>query len=303
MGQLEEMNLFIRVVEAGGISRAAEQLGIAKSAVSRQLMHLETRLGVSLLNRTTRRSRLTEAGEDYYERAVKIVDDVSELNALTTDANCALEGSINFAAPLSFGLCHLTAAIDDFVRQNPRIRINIDFSDRQIDLIEEGFDLAFRIAKLKDSSLIARKVCPIRIILCASPDYLRAHGTPATPQDLQQHRLLQYHGSGANVWKLLDDEGNEHSVNVSAAITANNGDFLKEMAITGHGIIASPTFICWRAVTAGTLVPIMRDYNLPQLNGYALYPGNRYLSRRVRTLIDFLAGRFGTDPYWDRDIR
>jgi DNA-binding transcriptional LysR family regulator len=302
MGQLENMNVFIRVVEAGGISRAADQLGLAKSAVSRRLVDLETRLGVRLLNRTTRKSSLTEIGKSYYERAIKVVDDVAELNTLAADSNTSLEGTINLAAPLSFGLCHLSTAIDAFIKQHPELTINIDFSDRQVDLVEEGLDLAFRIADLKDSSLIARKISPIKIILCGSPDYLKKHGIPKIPNDLKKHRLLHYNVSGSSTWKLTDNKGKQHSINVHAKIIANNGDFLKDMAIAGHGIVCSPTFISWKALATGDLIPVLSDYKLPQPNAYAVYPQTRYLSQRTRILIDFLVDRFGNNPYWDQNL-
>ena len=303
MGQLEDMNVFIHVVDAGGISRAADQMNLAKSAVSRRLVELETRLGVRLLNRTTRTSSLTEAGRSYYERAIKIVNDVAELNALTEDANIALEGTINLAAPLSFGLCHLSSAINAFIKQHPKLTININFSDRQVDLVEEGLDLAFRIAALKDSNLIARKLSPIKLVLCASPDYLEKRGTPKTPHDLKLHQLLHYNLSSSSTWKLTDKQGKQHSINVSAHIIANNGDFLKDMAIAGHGIVMAPTFIAWKAIASGELVPILSDYEPPRLNAYAVYPQTRYLSQRTRVLIDFLAERFGDNPYWDQHIK
>lgn len=294
--------MFVRVVDAGGISRAAEQLGLAKSAVSRRLADLETRLGVKLLNRTTRKSSLTEAGQSYYERAIKIIDDVIELNTLTTDANNALEGTINLAVPLSFGLSHLSKAIDLFIKQNPKLVINLNFSDRQVDLIEEGLDLAFRIGDLKDSSLIARKISPIKIILCASPEYLKQYGTPKIPGDLKNHRLLHYNVPGKSQWKLEDKQGTQHIVNVSSNLIANNGDFLKDMAIAGHGIVSSPTFISWKAIAIGDLVPVLSDFKLPQANAYAVYPQTRYLSHRTRKLIDFLIDYFGENPYWDQGI-
>ena len=302
MGQLEDMNMFIRVVDAGGISRAADQLNLAKSAVSRRLVNLETRLGLRLLSRTTRTSSLTDAGRSYYERSIKIVNDVAELNALTEGSNIALEGTINLAAPLSFGLCHLSTAIDSFIKQHPGLNININFSDRQVDLVEEGLDLAFRIAELKDSNLIARKISPIRHILCASPDYLKKQGTPKKPGDLKFHQFLQYNLSSSLVWNLTDKQGKKHSINISAHMIANNGDFLKDMAVAGHGIVMTPTFISWKEIAKGELVPVLSDYNPPQLNAYAVYPQTRYLSQRTRVLIDFLVERFGNNPYWDQDI-
>lgn len=303
MGQLEDMQVFIRVVDAGGISRAAEQLGLAKSAVSRKLVDLESRLGVRLLNRTTRTSSLTEAGLAFYERSIKIVDDVAELNTLTNASKTTLEGTINLAAPLSFGLSHLAPALDLFLKQHPGLIININFSDRQVDLVEEGMDLAVRIAELKDSSLIARKLSPIRTLLCASPDYLREYGTPTTLDALKQHRLLHYNLSSLSSWKLIDKQGEQHVIPVSAKIIANNGDFLQDMAIAGHGIIMMPTFITWKAITAGKLVPVLPDYKPPQVNAYAVYPQKRYLSHRTKILIDFLVKQFGDKPYWDETIK
>ncbi len=302
MGQLEDINVFIRVVEAGGISRAAEQLNLAKSAVSRRLSDLESRVGVRLLNRTTRTSNLTEAGRNYYENAKKIVSDIAELDALTIESNIALEGTINLAAPLSFGLTHLAPAIDAFVKQHPGLTININFSDRQVDLVEEGMDLALRIANLKDSSLIARKIAPIRHLLCASADYLNKQGIPKTPDDLKTHRLLQYNLTDSPNWKLTDQQGKQHFINITAHINANNGDFLNDMAVAGHGIIMLPTFITWKAITNGELIPILTDYRPPQLYAYAMYPQTRYLSRRTRLFIDFLIERFGNYPYWDQKI-
>lgn len=302
MGQLEDMTMFVRVVEAGGISRAADQLDIAKSAISRRLSALETRLGVGLLNRTTRTSSLTEAGQNFYEHAVRIINDVDELNNVTKDSRCKLEGTLTLAAPLSFGLTHLSPAIDLFTKQHPNLSIDIDFSDRQIDLVEEGFDLAFRIANLEDSTLVARKICPIQLLLCASPDYLKENGIPETPADLKEHQYLRYKRPGKPVIKLKDKNNKEHSVKVSPKLTANNGDFLRDMAIAGHGIVTTPTFISWKALATGDLVPILTDYKLPQLNAYAVYPQTRYLSQRARVLIDFLVERFGDHPYWDQVI-
>jgi len=164
MGQFEQMQLFRRVVDAGGIGKAADQLGMAKSGVSRQLLALETRLGVRLINRTTRRSSLTEAGKAYYEGALKLIDDVVELDALTSDTGSSLKGTLRLAVPLSFGLCHLSTALDEFARGHPGLTLDIDFSDRIVDLAERGIDVAIRITELEDSSLQARRLCPIRIL-------------------------------------------------------------------------------------------------------------------------------------------
>ena len=300
MAQLEEMQNFVRVVEAGSISKAADQLGVAKSGVSRRLVDLETRLGVRLMNRTTRRSSLTEAGEAYYSRAARIIADVAELDSTTADTDASLVGKLRLAVPLSFGLCHLSPAIDEFARIHEALDIHVNFSDQHIDLVEQGVDLAIRIADLRDSRLQARRICPVRLLLCASPGYLEQKGRPETPDDLKAHDLLQYDiGAGSKV-TLSGKNGEEKVIHTRPRIIANNGDFLRDMAISGHGIILTPSFIAWEAVAAGDLEVILPDYCPPQRSAYAVYPQNRYLSRRARSFIDFLAERFGENPYWDQ---
>jgi DNA-binding transcriptional LysR family regulator len=302
MGQLEDMQVFIRVVEADGIGRAAEQLGIAKSAVSRRLSEMEKRLGALLINRTTRSSSLTEAGRSYYQQALKVVDQVAEMNSELQDADCAVAGTIRLAVPLSFGLLHLGPAIDLFMQQHPQLSILMDFSDRQVDIVEEGFDLALRIAELGDSSMQARRICPCRHVLAASPDYLERTGVPRTPQDLEQHQALIYSGSSTGQWTVSDTDGKRFSPGLKAAIIANNGDFLLQMACAGHGLVMLPTFIAWKALASGDLVRLLPGCSLPDLNAWFVYPRNRYLPRRVRLLMDFMVERFGDRPYWDQAI-
>ena len=247
MGQLEDMQVYVRVVEAGGIGNAAEQLGIAKSAVSRRLTELEARLGVSLISRTTRTSKLTEAGKQYYTRSLRVIDEVAELNSSTTNTETSLSGTLRLSAPLSFGLSHLTPALDDFAKDHPELTLDIDFSDHKTDLIAGGFDLAFRIGELDDSSLKARKISPIHTSISASPAYLEKHGTPKTPDDLKNHQVLRYALDDTNSWIFFDKAGKKYSVNTPAKIISNNGDFLCKMAISGHGVLVEPTFITWEA--------------------------------------------------------
>ncbi|SMF05877.1 transcriptional regulator, LysR family [Alteromonadaceae bacterium Bs31] len=299
MGQLEEMHVFVRVVEAGGLSKAAQQLGVAKSAISRRLKELEGRLGVELLHRTTRSSSLTEAGRQYYEGALAVLGDVAELNALTSDSNSQLEGKLHIAAPLSFGLAHLAPAVEEFAKAHSLLSMQLNFSDARIDVVEQGVDLALRIGELPDSSLRARKISPIRMCLCASPDYIRRRGTPKSHDDLLSHDLLRYDSPGGSQWRLLDQQELSHKLSFQPKFSANNGDFLRDMAIAGMGIIATPTFIVWQALREGSLVKIMDNYSLPLIHAYALYPATRYLSQRARLFIDFLVERFGDKPYWD----
>ena len=301
MGQLEEMRIYVRIVEAGGIGKAAEQLGLAKSGISRNLAALENRLGVQLINRTTRHTSLTGAGREYYEASVKLIGDVSELDALTANSETSLGGHLRLAVPLSFGLCHLSAAIDAYACEHPGLTFHIDFSDRLVDLVEQGVDLAIRITDLKDSSLKARRICPVRLRLCASPGYLEAHGTPRHPDDLKNHDILNYDISGGTALKLNDGHGNVQPVQTSSRMVANNGDFLRDMALAGHGIVLLPTFIVWKSLADGELISVLESCVPATLSAWAVYPQTRYLSQRARLFIDFLIERFGDRPYWDND--
>jgi len=303
MGQLEDMDTFVRIIDAGGISRAANQLGIVKSAVSRRLVDLEVRLGVQLLNRSTRKSSLTEAGQQYYERAVQILSNVAAINRTTSDAKTILTGRLKISAPLSFGLLHLTPIINEFADLHPDLIVHMDFNDRQVDLIDEGYDIAIRIAELKDSSLMARKLAPIRRILCASPDYIERMGLPTKPADLKNHNLLHYVNTQNTTWHLSGPDDRKHVITLPAKMVANNGDFLKNAAIYGHGIILSPTFIVWKEILSGTLVTLLDDYCCSALNAYAIYPQTRHLPHRVRRFIDFLVNKFSSKPYWDESMQ
>ena len=299
MGQLEDMAMFVRIVEAGSITKAAEQLNIAKSAVSRRLKELETRLGSQLISRTTRQSNLTQAGEQYYQKVSNILNEVDALNEASSGAPTRIEGTLKMTAPLSFGLLHLKDIIDEYANQHPNLNFELDFSDRHTDLVEEGFELAIRIGEMQDSSYQAKRISLIRHTLCASPEYLDKMGTPKTVEDLADHEFLQYSLSKSNTIELTDEQGKKHQVDVNSKIKINNGDFLRDMAVKGHGITFLPTFITYQTVASGELVPILQQYELPMLTAYAVYPKNRFLSQRCRYFIDFIAERFGDNPYWD----
>ncbi|QOD12369.1 LysR family transcriptional regulator [Psychrobacter sp. 28M-43] len=300
MGQLEDMAMFVRIVEAGSITKAAEQLNIAKSAVSRRLKELEERLGSQLISRTTRQSKLTQAGEQYYQQVNNILRAVDAVNEHATDAPMRIEGTLKMTAPLSFGLMHLNDVIDKYANKHPNLRFDLDFSDRRIDLIEEGYELAIRIGELQDSSYQAKKLALIRCVICASPDYLAKMGTPETLDDLDNHALLQYSLGQTNSINLVDTEGRSHHRTIDAKIKATNGEFLVDLAVKGHGITFVPTFIAYKQLALGELVPVFKHYQLPTLTAYAVYPKNRFLSQRCRYLIDFIAEQFGDNPYWDQ---
>jgi len=303
MDRLTDIESFVAVVEAGSFSAAAERLGAAKSAVSRRVSALEARLGVKLLNRTTRTLNLTDNGRAYFERAGRILADLAEAEQSVSDADCALRGRIRLAAPLSFGLQHLAPAINAFAAQHPEVQIDLDLNDRQVSLVEEGFDMAVRIGRLADSSLIARRLCLIRRAAVASPDYLARRGTPERPEDLVNHDGLRYTNiPRQHFWQFTATGGREFSPEVPDRLTANNGALLTEAAVDGLGVTVQPSFIVHRELADGRLRTILDTWPIPSEAMYAVFPPGRYQSRRVRELADFLAGRFGGAPYWDRQL-
>jgi len=300
MDRFDNMDTFIRVVEAGSISGAANRLGVAKSAVSRRLKELEEHLGAELFHRTTRRMNLTETGRSFYQQAVRILEDVIEAELSASQAHGDLQGSLKVALPLSFGLMHLGPAINEFMQQHPQIEFDLDFNDREVDLMQEGFDLAIRIANLPDSSLIARKLAPIQPVMCASPEYLQRMGTPQSPEELINHQCLVYNLlRDYEHWHLLDAENKPIKIKIRPHLKASNGGFLTDVAVSGQGIIYVPSFIVHKEIERGELKPILTDYKGPQTAAYAIYPQTRHLSQRVRAFVDFLVKRFEGTPYWD----
>lgn len=301
MDRFSGMRIFVSIVEAGSITAAAERLNLAKSAVSRGLAELEAHLGAALIQRTTRRLNLTDSGRAYYERCLGILSDVAEAESAVSQSHGALKGHLKVALPLSFGLLHLAPLIQGFMTEHPDIRFELDFNDRQIDLMQEGFDLAVRIATLADSSLIARRLAPIRHVVAASPAYLARRGTPRTAADLAQHDCLAYSNvSDPGLWHFHDPEGQAGQVRVPVRLAASSGEFLLRAAIAGEGLVMLPTFYLHDAFRAGQLVPLLADHRWPELAAYAVYPPTRHLSTRARTFVDFLAERLAGEPYWDR---
>lgn len=303
MSVFDEMQTFVKVVESGGITAAADRMNTVKSAVSRRLSELEARLGIQLLTRSTRRMSLTESGQRYYEQCVRILADIDDVEAAITSESAALKGRLRITAPVTFGVLHLASAISDFVNQHPNLQLEVELNDRQVDLVDEGFDLAVRIADLGDSNLIARHLTPVRMAVCASPDYLRTQGTPCTPTELAEHTFLHYSNRPDSSWRYRDARGKESSLRLKPGLVANNGSLLRELAIAGHGIVIAPTFIVYRALESGQLVALLEDCQWPRLNAFAVYPPTRHLSPRVRVFIDFLAQRYGERPYWDNCLK
>lgn len=243
---------------------------------------------------------MTEAGQQYYQRSKLILDEVEELNSQTSSRNRALQGSLKIAVPLSFGLAHLGRALDLFLKQHSDLKIHVNFSDSKIDIVEQGVDLAFRIGQLDNSTLQARKIAPINHMLCASPDYLKASGELTSPEDLKHHKLLKYSESTQQGLTFINAQDKQQVIYQDPHFVANNGDFLMSLAESAHGICYLPSFIVWRALASKKLVPVLTQYKHPPMYAFAVYPANRHLPLKVRSLIDFLVDRFGENPYWEQ---
>ena len=304
MDRFADIEALVAVVEAGSFSAAAERLGVAKSVVSRRISQLETRLGSRLLHRTTRRLTLTDAGRNFYPRAVQILADLDDAEQGVADETTELRGALKLAAPLSFGLMHLSDAIAVFLKEHPAIELNLDLNDRHINLVEEGFDMAVRIGELPDSTLVARRLGNVRTVTCASRAYLERHGEPAHPDDLRHHIGLQYSNiSYRQQWRYEIPGSKTVFAQPQIRIRANNGEALAAAAVAGLGITTGPTFILGRYLKEGRLVAILDEFRRPVTGIHAVYPPGRLIPGRVQAFSDFLAGRFGDRPYWDTDLQ
>ena len=300
MDRFEDMRCFVRVVDRGSVTKAACAMRVAPSAVSRRIKELEARLGTQLLIRTTRRMSLTEAGRTFHARCQRILADLDEAEAEASDRHGALKGSLRVAAPLAFGAAHLTPIIIDFMRENPGVEMDLDFSDRVVDLVAEGFEMAIRIGTLRDSSLIARKLVDVRIVACAAPALLAERGMPDHPDQLKDWPALCYTGSErADIWRYRAPDGSAGLVAMQVRMFANNGGVLRDAAIAGEGVILQPSFHVHKAVARGHLVPILYDFGWPEIAIYTVYPQTRHLSARARAFIDFVRNRVGPKPYWE----
>ena len=292
-----EMAVFTRAVETGSFSAAARTLNLTPSAVSKQIGRLEDRLGARLLNRTTRRLSLTEAGEDYYQRATRILADIAEAERAVAFSHDAPRGILRVSASIAFGQTQLVPLVPAFLALYPEIQVELNLSDRLIDLVDEGVDVAIRVAALPDSSHIARKIASERRIVCAAPSYLARHGTPATPEDLAAHNCLIYSTIATEDWGFRGPDG-QQSVKVSSNFVANGGEAVRDLAIAGLGVARLATFLVGPAIRDGRLVPVLTDFEERQEAAiHAVYPHQRHLSPKVRAFVDFLAEEM-TPPPW-----
>jgi DNA-binding transcriptional LysR family regulator len=293
------MRVFSQVVESGSFSAAAARLGLSSTAASRHVAELEAHLQTRLLNRTTRRVSLTESGRAFYERSVQLLADLEEAEQEASRAAVVPRGTIKLTTSVNFGVRHLAPAIAAFLAEHAGVRFDVSLSDRLVDLVEEGFDLAIRIGAPGSDNIVARKLGETRLVPCASPQYLLAHGAPQVPEDLARHNCFTYeYVTPRNLWRFRDPAGNERSVRISGSLHSNNGDLLAEAAAQGAGIVFEPAFIVGPELRAGRLVPLLQDFVAPPLPIYAAYPSRKHLSAKVRRFVEFLVERFAQAQDW-----
>lgn len=292
MDRIEAMRLFVRVAELGSFAAAAQKLDVARSAVTRKIAALEAQLGVKLIARSTRRLNLTSAGAAYLEKCREILNLIEAADTEVAEERQIPRGTIRISLPLVFGLRYLAPLLLEFGQRHPEVALDMDFSDRRVNLIEEGVDLSIRITdSLGRQQEVARRLSGSRMMVVAAPAYLGRHGEPRHPGELARHQCLNYTLSGS-AWQFLVD-GQWRSFPVHGRVQANNGDVLLAASALGLGISCQPAFIAADALASGAVCEILRDYPLPELGIHAVLPSNRHVPHRVRVLVDFLAGRLG----------
>jgi DNA-binding transcriptional LysR family regulator len=295
------MAVFAKVVESASFAAAARHFDMSPAMVSKHVSTLEDRLGVRLLNRTTRHVSATEVGQDYYERCLRILSELEDADRAAGDLQTAPRGLLRVTTSVSFGSRQLAPAIADYLVAYPDVSIDLRLHDNYVDLLEERIDLAIRLGQLSDSSLIARKLCAVEMIPCASPGYLAAHGTPQKPRDLIKHNCLIYTHAAPRAWTFVDRNGKEEGVRVSGRVSGNGGDALLALAVRDTGIALGPDYLVGDDLTAGRLIRLLPDYTTQDTPVYAVYPHGQYLSPKTRTFIDFLASRFANLPQVKQD--
>ena len=300
MDSLTDIAVFVRVVDSGSFTAAAARLHISKSVVSKYVTRLEDRLGARLLNRTTRRLSLTEAGRVFYERSRKGLADIEDAQAEVSRLQSEPRGILRLNAPMSFGILHVAPALPDFLKLYPEVTVDMNLDDRKVDVIEEGFDVSVRISELPDSSLVAKRIAPCRHAIVAAPSYLEQYGTPRKPEDLRDHNIITYrYQESALDWHFQTPSNKSTSVPVSGSLMMNNSLALRAALLEGVGIARTPTFVVGQDIQGGRLISTLRDYDTLEVTIFLVYPQRRHLSPKVRAFVDFMAARISETPYWD----
>ena len=295
------MVVFAKVVEGKSFSEAARRLGQSKSKVSKAVTQLEKSLGVRLLNRTTRAMSVTEAGAVFYQHCARIIEELDLAKLAVGQYHSEVRGLLRVSASVAFGTLHIAAAIPEFLARHPAVRIDMVIGDRFVDLADEGFDVAIRIAKEPAPNLVARKLAVVNRKICATPGYFERHGIPKRPEDLEKHNCLTYtHINPQDSWKLVGPSG-DITVPISGNLRLNDDEALSAAVLGGLGVALLPTFIVGKDLQAGSLQAVLSDYVPSERHIHAVYLPGRHLPAKVRAFIDFLLERFAPHPYWDVD--
>ncbi|WP_372844280.1 LysR substrate-binding domain-containing protein [Psychrobacter sp.] len=302
MDRIDAMRAFVAVVTEGSFSNAANTLQTSPQLVSKYVSKLEEQLNSRLLNRTTRKVSLTEAGNHYFAHAQQILLSIDDMESQLGGLQQNPKGVLRISAPVSFALKHMAKLITDFQMRYPLVTVDLQLTDRKVDIVEEGFDVALRIGQLKNSSLIAKKIAPIRVVLCAAPEYLKKHGTPTQPTDLEHHRYLHYSYMNMDSKDTIHQLLKAKYLKQGSEFRSNNGDVLVEAAIAGAGMVLQPTFIISKAISSGKLVVVLPELEPEALGLYAVYAHRKLLPHKMRCFIDFMEGYYGSLPYWDESI-
>jgi DNA-binding transcriptional LysR family regulator len=303
MENLSDIAVFVRVVDAGSFTGAAEALQISQPVVSKAVTRLEERLGARLLNRTTRRLSLTEAGAELYRRSLHALKQIEDAELEVARFQTEPRGTLRVNAPMSFSILHLAPVAHEFLARFPGVSLDLQLDDGFADLVEGGYDLIVRIGKLRDSNLVARRIAPARLVLCASPEYLKARGEPQAPDDLLNHNCLMYTlGSTPRAWRLVSPQGEEQMIPLRGNVATNNGLAEAALAVKGVGIALLPSFYVADELRAGRLKCVLQEWIPQDISIYAVYAERRNLTPKVRAFVDFLAAKFGPEPYWDQGL-
>lgn len=298
MDRFQALRVFAQVVESMSFVKAAERLDLSTTAVSRYVADLEDHLHTRLLQRTTRRISLTETGRAFHERCVQILADLDEAEREAAQEAAEPRGTIRLTTSINFGTHQVTPAIALFLARRPQVKFDVSLSDRIVDIIEEGFDLAIRIGGTGAQNLVARKLGETRLLACAASTYLARHGAPAAPEDLVRHNCLTYEYALRDAWTFRDAKGHDRTVRVAGSLNSNNADLNVAAAVQGVGITLEPDFIVGSELKNGTLVRVLESFEAPALPIYAVYPSRRFLPAKVRAFVDFLAERFTGTKDW-----
>lgn len=301
MDRLECDRMFLAVMEAGSFTGAADKLGTSSGQASKLLSRLEGELGVRLLNRTTRSVSPTEAGRAYYDRLKPLVDELETLDLDIRNISQSPRGRLRLTAPLTFGTLEMVPALNEFALRYPDIELDVSFSDRVVNLIDEGFDLAIRVGRPGDSSLIIRKLCAVRIVMVAAPPYLETHGAPEVPSDLEYHAcIIDTNFREPNRWPFRTRDGDVEMVTVSGRIRYSNAEACLQAAALGLGLACVPAFVAGDAMRSGDVTRLLSSFETEPYDVHVLYPHNRHLAVKVRLLVDFLVERYRQTPHWEQ---